>query len=470
MATTDKLTDKQCKAARPDPAKPNGYKLTDGGGMYLLVKPSGSRLWQCGFRLAGRELTASFGAYPQRSLEAARAMRERLHECLARGVDPRTVDLAAEEPAAAPDPAAADRMTLRQVAEAYWDQREDLTQDYRGASERMMKNHLGDLMARDCTAVTRADLMDKLNVLNDAGKYPTVKNVLMWTRNALDWAVQQHERTGLVENVAARINPAKAFGSRETEHFAAIAVHELGDFMLRLDHEGEGASEGDTLAVLGAKLLAYTWVRTKELRHMKEDQFEHWDGVGWVWRVPGKMKSTTEVKDGQKIRVMKKGVDHLVPMSRQAMEVAQELLRRARPGQAYLLPNAWHVLDQPMSENAILYMIYRIGYKGKMTGHGFRSVATTWANEHTDYKADAIDRQLAHTPGKGPEDSQVRAAYNRAKYLTERREMIQQWADFLDSEKAKAAQGTAAPAVPLASKVRVGLRHAALDDVAAKGS
>lgn len=181
--------------------------------------------------------------------------------------------------------------------------------------------------------------------------------------------------------------------------------------------------EGELQSVLACRLLAMTWVRTAELRMM---EFTELDGA--VWRIPaGKMKRKR---------------DHLVPLPRQALALLGELRARSRGGK-YVFP-AEHRDDRPMSENAILALLARIGYRGRMTGHGWRTIASTWANEH-GYNRDAIERQLAHAP-----DDKVRAAYNRAEYLPERTTMLQAWADWLDScEQVDAgrAQGGHAPAL-----------------------
>lgn len=135
------------------------------------------------------------------------------------------------------------------------------------------------------------------------------------------------------------------------------------------------------------------------------------DEAAQTWLIPaGKMKRERE---------------HLVPLSLQAMEVLKQLRARCRPEARYVF-SAPHRMDRPMSENAVLYLMARMGYKGRMTGHGWRSVASTWANEN-GYSPDAIERQLAHVP-----DNKIRAVYNRAEYLPDRKKMLQDWADWLN--------------------------------------
>src|SRR5690606_28782828 len=221
------------------------------------------------------------------------------------------------------------------------------------------------------------------------------------------------------ENPAMLINPKKAFGRATVEHFAALELRDLPDFLARLNMEGSLQS------VLACRMLGLTWTRTTELRMMRWDEIE-----GKVWRVPaGRMKRRKY---------------HLVPLSRQALDILDVMRARSR-GSEYVFPSDRRV-DRPMSENSILYLLHRIGYKGRMTGHGWRAVASTWANEN-GYSKDAIERQLAHSP-----EDKIRAVYNRAEYMPEREAMLQAWADWLDSHNADAGlvEGGQAPARRLA--------------------
>jgi len=245
--------------------------------------------------------------------------------------------------------------------------------------------------------ITRAELMDCLGRMDAAGLHVYVRRVRMWLGLVWEWAVEH----GHAEvNVPATIKAERAFGSRPVKHFAAVSLPEVPALMQRL------ALEADIQSVLACRLLAYTWVRTGELRGMLWAEID-----GDVWRIPAAR--------------MKRRRDHLVPLPAQAVEIIEALRARSR-GAAYVLP-ADHRTDRAMSENAVLYLLHRIGYKGRMTGHGWRSVGSTWANER-GYPADVIERQLAHEP-----DDDVRAVYNRAEYLPQRRAMLQAWADWLDA-------------------------------------
>lgn len=157
-----------------------------------------------------------------------------------------------------------------------------------------------------------------------------------------------------------------------------------------------------------AKMLAYTWVRTNELRTMEWSEIDEKEAV---WIIPkGKMKRAR---------------DHVVPLATQALEIIRELWARRRDSK-FVFPSDRRD-DRPMSENSVLYLIGRIGYKGRMTGHGWRSVASTWANGQ-GFNEDAIEMQLSHVP-----NNKIRAVYNRYKYMDERRAMIQAHADWIES-------------------------------------
>lgn len=377
---TNNLSDSKCKAIKPTD-KPQ--KISDGGGLFLYVTPQGSKLWRCAYRIDGKQQTASFGAYPAVSLQEARQRREDLKARLRAG-----------EPVKEAKPKAG--MTLDQAHDAYWSGRKDLSASYldneRRAYEMHVQPHLGSRIMRD---IARADLLATLNILDAAGKHDYVRKVRMWLAQLWDWAIEQEQAS---ENPARTIKPQRAFGKRQVEHFAALEIRDVPAFMERLSYEAELQS------VLACKLLALTWVRTQELRMMEWSEIE-----GDLWRIPeGKMKRRRE---------------HLVPLSRQAIELLDKLKARSR-GSRYVFPNDRR-LDRPMSENSVLYLIGRIGYKRQMTGHGFRSVGSTWANEN-GFNADAIERQLAHAP-----DDKVRAVYLRSEFMPERRRMLQAWADWL---------------------------------------
>lgn len=410
---TNTLKDALCKGAK---AGEKLQKLYDGGGLFLAVLPSGAKIWRLAYRFGGKPKTKAYGPYPAVSLAEARVKRDEDKALLRDGIDPM-----ADRKAARSDARAHGRgrkwVTLREASDRYWTSRKDITDGYRDNALRGIEMHLcGNLGDRDVASITRADLLDELSIMDAAGHHVYVRKVRMWVGQVFEWAVNND----LAEiNPAALIRPEKTFGKAKVENFAALELREMPDFMQRIGFER------DLQSVLACRLLAMTWVRTTELRMMEWSEI---DEAAALWLIPaGKMKRSK---------------DHLVPLSIQALEILRELKARSR-GSHFVFASDRR-LDRPMSENAILYLIYRIGYKGRLTGHGFRSIGSTWANER-GYNADAIERQLAHVP-----ESKVRSAYNRAAYIDLRRQMLQDFADWLDAcsrdVDAGRAQGRETPA------------------------
>lgn len=383
MAARDKLNDTRCRAAR---AKERAYKLADGLGMYLWVSTTGARVWRLSYRLAGRAQTMSLGAYPDVSLAGARGKRDAARTALREGGDPMATRRATRS-----------GVTLRQASETYWAGRGDLSASYRANALRGIEMHaLPTLGERNVGGITRDDLMQMLGVMDARGLHVYVRRVRMWLAQVFEWAME-HGHAKI--NPTALIRPDRAFGRRPVKHFASVPLASVGALLQRL------ALEAELQSVLACRMLALTWTRTTELRMMLWSEIE-----GDVWRIPaGRMKRRRE---------------HLVPLPAQAVALLDTLRQRAR-GSVYVFPSE-HRLDRPMSENAVLYLLARTGYKGKMTGHGWRTVGSTWANER-GYNSDAIERQLAHAP-----DDKVRSVYNHAEYLPVRARMLQEWADWLD--------------------------------------
>ncbi len=394
---TNTLTDARCRAARPTD---KAQKLFDGNGLHLWISPKGAKVWRLAYRVDGVPKTISLGPYPEISLATARTRRDALRADLRDGIDPSKQRRQSRA-----------GMTLADAVTHYWEGRRDVSDGYRTNALRGIEMHLiPALGARPVASITRDDLLRELLRMDAAGLSVYVRRVRMWVSQVFDWAVE----IGHAEaNPAASIRPQKAFSRVEPVPMAALDLREVPDLMARL------ALERDLQSVLACRLLALTWTRTGELRMMRWNEID-----ADAWRIPAAR--------------MKRRRDHVVPLSRQALAILDQLRARCR-GSEYVFP-AEHRLDRPMSENAVLYLLHRLGYKGRMTGHGWRSVASTWANER-GYNRDAIERQLAHAP-----DDKIRALYNRAEYLPERSAMLAAWADWLDQPDAGLVQGGQPPA------------------------
>ena len=205
-----------------------------------------------------------------------------------------------------------------------------------------------------------------------------------------------------------RTNPAAdlkgALKAPKRKHYSALSANDLPEFLIKLDQ-----FDGYDTTKLAIRLLMLTFVRTGELRAAQWDEF---DLPGKLWCIPANR--------------MKMGVEHLVPLSDQAIVILERL--QYLTGAYDLVFPGRSKADKPISENTVLYGLYRMGYHSRATGHGFRTTASTVLNE-LGFDSDAIERQLAHS-----EKDKVRAAYNRAKYLDKRKAMMQAWADYLDGK------------------------------------
>jgi integrase len=386
---TDTLTDARCRGAKPLD-KP--YKLFDGGGLALWCSPTGAKVWRLHYRRrVGSELkpaTMSFGAYPEVPLAEARKKRDAARQVLRDGGDPMAPRRERET------------LTLRQACDAYWAGRQDITDAYRTNALRCMDTHIHpELGERGLGSLTRADLLPALNKMDGAGLHDYVRKARLWLAQVFAWGIEQEH---CQHNPAAEIDPEKAFGRVRVKSFAAVDLHEVPALMLRLALEDQQLQ-----SMLACRFLAYTWLRTVEMRTMLWTDLQK-DGVLLI----------PELR-------MKRPRDHLVPLPRQALAIIEQMRARSR-GSRFVWPGD-RSLDRPMSENAVLYLLHRAGYKGRMTGHGWRSVGSTWANER-GFNPDAVEMQLAHIDGS------VRAIYNRSRYLDERRAMLQAWADWLDGQ------------------------------------
>lgn len=351
--------------------------------MYLYISPAGAKIWRIGYRIDGKEQVHVLGPYPLLSLADARAKRDEFRRKLLDGVDVK----------AKPKQS----ISFSKAVETYWAGRKDVSDGYRANATRGLAMHLEYAIGADPIAsITRERLLELLLKLDAAEKHVYAKRLRVWAGQVFDWAI---EHGHCLTNPASLIKPEKAFGKKQVVHHASLKLSEIPAFMQRL------GLENSLQSVIACRMLALTWVRTGELRQMRWEEIE-----GDTWRIPkGTMKMRRE---------------HLVPLSTQALALLENLRQRSR-GSEYVFP-AEHRIDRPMSENSILYLIHRMGYKDRMTGHGWRSVASTWANENS-YNKDHIEMQLAHS-----EENEVRSAYNNALYLEPRRKMLQDWATWLD--------------------------------------
>jgi len=383
-------------------AKPErkAYRLFDERGLYLEVSPKGSKYWRFKYRFAGKEKRLAFGVYPDVGLADARKKREAARNELAAGKDPGSLKREAKRLNLLNS-----ENTFEVIAREWYEKRKhEWVTNY---SEKMivrLEAHIFPRLGNRPIADIRApELLSVLRVVEGSGALDLTRRLKQTCAQIFMYAIAtgRAERNPVPDIQGALKTPVQ-------KNRAYLKPEELPDYLKKLE-----AYDGDKQTQLALKLLLLTFVRTTELRAASWSEI-NFDAA--EWRIPAER--------------MKMKEQHIVPLSKQAIAVLQEQQKHSGNRQ-YIFPNRQNPRAY-MSENTMLFGLYRMGYHSKATGHGFRSSASTVLNEN-GFLADVIERQLAHG-----ERDKVRAAYNHAQYLSERRKMMQWWADYLDAVAKKA--------------------------------
>jgi integrase len=387
------LTDTSVRQAWPS-GKPR--KLSDERGLYLLIHPNGGKYWRLKYRFAGTEKLLALGTYPDVGLKEARQKRGEARNLLAVGKDP-SAERKAEKARLLQSPVGTFEAVSREWFEKFssaWAPTHAQTVIRR--LERDVLPWIGERAIQDITPV---ELLTVLRRVETRGALETAHRIKQVCGQVFRYAIATAR--------AARDPSADLRGAlpavREKHHPALTKPAEIGGLMRAI-----ASYEGSFVVRCALRIAALVFVRPGELRKAEWSEIDFDDSV---WRIPAQR--------------MKMRSEHLVPLSSQAGKILRELQSLTGAGR-YVFPNA-RDLNRPLSDNAVLAALRRMGYgREEMTGHGFRTVASTLLNE-SGWSADVIERQLAHA-----ERDQVRGAYNRAEYLAERRRMMQAWADHLD--------------------------------------
>jgi len=391
------LTDTRVKTAKPQAKL---YKLTDERGLHLTVYPNGSKLWQLRYRCEGKEKTASLGKYPDVSLAEARNKRDQMRKQIANGIDPVQAKRATKE---------ANKVAQANSFEAVartWFHGWKVARSPRHA-EYVIRRFEADVFpaigSRPVSEIQAPELVKMMKAIQRRGALDIAKRSFQMTGQVFRFAVAH----GIAErNPASDIKPGDILPSRRQTNYARVDAKELPALLRAIE-----AYQGTPVTRLAIKLLALTFVRTGELIGAKWDEFDLQAGQ---WRIPAeRMKMRTE---------------HIVPLSLQAIQILQIL--HGITGHSKLLFPGERNHSKPMSNNTILKALERMGYKGRMTGHGFRGLASTILHEQ-GFDHAHIELQLAHQ-----ERNAVSAAYNHALYLKQRAKMMQWWANYLDENLA----------------------------------
>lgn len=395
------LTDTAIRNAKHGP---NPIKLGDEKGLFLLLQPSGGKLWRLKYRVDGREKKLGLGQYPEVSLREARRRRDEARTQLAAGLDP-----GEERKRVLSEAQSEARNTFQAVADEYLDKvavegREAVTIKKSRWLVSLLAPSLGN---RPVSQIPPKDLLEALKPLEAAGHHETARRARSLTGRIFRYAIAtsraEHDPSSALRG--ALIAP-------KVKHHAAI-VDPVGVGKLMLAIQGFA---GQPLIKLALELSPHVFVRPGELRGAEWPEF---DLVGAVWVIPA-----------EKMKMRK---PHRVPLSRQAIAILQRA-QALSGGQKYVFSSLYPG-TRPMSENTINSALRRLGYAGsEMTAHGFRAMASTLLNESGLWSSDAIERALAHDTS-----SSVRGNYHRGEHWDERKRMAQWWSDYLDELRAKQA-------------------------------
>ncbi len=371
-------------------------KLHDGDGLYLWVYRDGRKYWRMRYWQADKEKSLSIGVYPKVTLSDARKKRDEIRQQLAGDLDP-----SAERKATNLRKKLSAENCFEAVALEWYNKQLHTWVPHHAddVRRRLQSNIFPVLGKRPLDQIEAPELLQAIRKIESRGSYDLAHRVLQVCGQVFRYGIATGRCTrDLSTDLRGALTP------HVKQHQAAVRAEELPDLLRAI---AKYDAIGDKQTRLALQLLAQTFVRTNELIGAEWVEF---DLENALWSIPaGRMKMKTE---------------HLVPLSKQGLAILAELKQLAGNSR-YVFPGRNR--DKPISNNTMLFALYRLGYKGKMTGHGFRAVASTILNE-TGFNPDVIERQLAHC-----ERNKIRGAYNRAEYLSERKRMMQHWADYLDA-------------------------------------
>lgn len=397
---------KTLTATEVDKAKPETKqkKLFDGGGLFLLVAPSGGKWWRFKYSFSGMSKTISFGTYPEISLAQARERREEARKLLANDVDPsdnrKAVKSAKEELLANSFEAIAREWHKHMLEKKDWS-----TEHATTILNRLEQDIFPWIGKKPITEVTAKEIKAILDRIRSRGVIETARRALTIMGQVYRYAIMTDKAE---YDISAGFRGYLPATSKTRKHMASVTdPKELVPLLRAID-----AYQGGLVAQCALKLLPLVFVRPGELRHMEWSEI---DFETEEWNIPAAK--------------MKMKADHLVPLSRQAIAILKEL-QPLTGNSTYVFPST-RSFERCMSDNTINASFRRMGFDGDtITGHGFRATARTILDEVLHQRVDFIEHQLAHAV-KDPNGR----AYNRTAHLAERRKMMQLWADYLDGLK-----------------------------------
>lgn len=370
-------------------------KLTDGNGLYIEIKPNGSKLWRYRYKIGGKENTFAIGEYPLMGLAAARLERTKARELVKQGINP-----AHNRQLALSSQLTENENTFQIIANEWrisFEAKKGWSPYYASQVKHILETdvfpYVGKLPIRN---ITSSHMLSTLERIEKRGAHTVASLAYLHSSAVFSYAISRRRTDNnpmiCLKGVIQKPKP---------KHHAPLSRKEIPTFLQKLE---EDSCNRETYIAIRLMLLVFT--RTKEMRMAPWSEF---DLDNAEWRIPAER--------------MKRDKGLIIPLPAQAVKLLEEL-QTLSGNQKWLFPNVRRPLEC-MCSTTINRVIGRMGYKGAFSGHGFRSTASTILNE-MGFPADYIEKQLAHT------SNNVRAIYNQAQYLTERRSMLQTWADFID--------------------------------------
>ena len=387
------LSNMTCQTAKP---KIKPYKLADGEGLYLEVTPSGTKLWRLKYRLHGKEKRISIGAYPAVSIADARKAKDEIKRDIKGGIDPVLKRLQAAQTQALNQQQNFKSITLEWYGKQISLWKPKHAQIIKHRLEKYIFPFLGSFPLADIKPLMMLNCLQRIE--------KTAPDLARRMKAVCGHVFKYAIATGRAESDPTYGLEA-AMQKYKQGHYASISVDEFPEFLACL-HAYKGHVHRQTFLAL--QLLLLTFVRTGELVEAR------WDEINFeqaMWVIPAER--------------MKMNLPHIVPLAHQSLAIFREL-KELNGNREFIFPGYYYP-RKPMSKNTMLVAIKRMGYNGKMTGHGFRSLALGILKEKLDYPHDIADRQLAHVP-----KSSVDRAYDRAQFLLQRTKMMQDYADYID--------------------------------------
>lgn len=392
---TDKLTHRQVEALKP---KSKPYKISDGKGLYLIVNPNGSKWWRFSYRFGEgadrKQKTLSMGVFPDIGLAEARQKVNEARTDIINGTDPaqERKDQRIKSSGANSFKSISEQWHDEMIRDGEWSDKHAKT------VMKSLKHHVYPYIGnKDVADIKVKDFKKIFNIMGDNGTTEMLKRVKQRCNLVLNYAIGEE----LIEN-----NPVPTIKIRKhnASNYSHIGIEELPQLVKDIK---AGTLEPTTKT--GLLIALYTFVRTNEIRYARWNEID-FDNA--MWTIPAER--------------MKMKRDHMVPLSKQALNLLKEL--KPITGQYPFVFASYHKpMKQPFSNNAMLFALYRLGYRGKMTVHGFRHLASTKLNE-LGFDGRHVEKQLSHE-----DKNEVRGTYNKAEYLPARIKMMQEWADFVDN-------------------------------------